>query len=79
MSAVAHHISGVLDHDSMARIVQELCESYDFRPGDRVMTMKGSVHGTIAEVLPDGRVVVRADSGVELTALPESLVRERDR
>jgi hypothetical protein len=28
-------------------------------------------------VLPDGRVVWRADTGTELTALPESLVRER--
>jgi hypothetical protein len=26
-------------------------------------------------MLPDGRVVWRADSGAELTALPESLIR----
>ena len=34
------------------------------------------MHGTIVRVLPDGRIVWRADSGTELTALPESLVRE---
>jgi hypothetical protein len=28
-------------------------------------------------VLPDGRVVWRADSGTELTTLPESLIREQ--
>ncbi len=32
--------------------------------------------GTILRVLEDGRVVWRADSGAELTALPESLIRE---
>jgi len=28
-------------------------------------------------VLPGGRVVWRADSGAELTALPESLIRQK--
>ena len=76
MSAVAHCIAGVLDHDSMAQIVNELSEAADFHPGDRVKTLRGSMHGTIVRVLEDGRIVWRADSGTELTALPESLVRE---
>jgi hypothetical protein len=77
MSAVAHCIAGVLDHDSMAQIVNELSEAADFRPGDRVKTLRGSMHGSIVRTLPDGRVVWRADTGTELTALPESLVREQ--
>ena len=66
MSAVAHHIAGVLDHESMAQIVNELSEAADFGPGDRVKTLRGSMSGTIVRVLPDGRVVWRADSGAEL-------------
>lgn len=77
MSAVAHCIAGVLDHDSMAWIVNELSQAADFQPGDRIKTLRGSVGGTILNVLPDGRVVWRADTGTELTALPESLVREQ--
>ncbi len=76
MSAVAHYIAGVLDHESMAQIVNELCESAEWKPGDRVKTLRGSMRGRIVRVLDDGRVVWRADSGSELTTLPESLVRE---
>jgi hypothetical protein len=35
MSAVAHSIAGVLDHDSMAQIVNGLSEAADFQAGDR--------------------------------------------
>ena len=76
MSAVAHYIAGVLPHDSMARIINELSESAELKPGDCVKTLRGSMHGTILRVLEDGRVVWRADSGAELTGLPESLIRE---
>ena len=76
MSAVAHYIAGVLPHDSMTRIVNELSEAADFNPGDRVKTMRGSMSGVILRVLPNGHVVWRADSGAELTGLPESLIRE---
>jgi hypothetical protein len=69
----------VLDRESMAQIVNELSEAADFQPGDRAKTLRGSMHGTIVRVLPDGRVVWRADSGAELTALPESLIREQKR
>jgi hypothetical protein len=77
ISAVAHYIAGVLDHESMAQIVNELSEAADFQPGDRVKTLRGSMSGTIIRLLPDGRVVWHADSGTELTTLPESLIREQ--
>ena len=77
ISAVAHYIAGVLDHESMSQIVNELSEAADFQPGDRVKTLRGSMSGTIVRVLPDGRVVWRSDSGPELTALPESLLRQQ--
>src|ERR1035438_8348384 len=77
ISAVAHYIAGVPDHECMAQIVNELSQAADFQSGDRVKTLRGSMSGTIVRVLPDGRVVWRSDSGAELTALPESLVREQ--
>ena len=61
----------------MTRIVDELCEASNSQPGDRAKTLRGSMTGTILRVLPDGRVVWRTDSGAELTALPESLVRQK--
>lgn len=76
-SAVAHYVAGVLDRDSMAAMLDELCESANFQPGERVKTLRGSMCGTIVRLLPDGRVVWRADSGAELTCLPESLLREQ--
>lgn len=76
-SAVAHFITGVLDHDLMVLAINELSESADFNPGDRVKTLRGSLSGTILRSLPDGRIVLRAESGVELTALPESLLKEK--
>ena len=75
-SAAAHFITGVLDRDAMVGMIDELCEAADLKLGDRVKTLRGSVLGTIIRVLPDGRVVWRADSGAELTGLPESLVRD---
>ena len=80
MSAVAHYIAGVLDRESMAEIVETLSESADFKPGDRVKTLRGSTRGSIVGVLPDGRVVWRPDgTESELTGLPESLLREKGR
>ncbi len=74
-SVVAHYVAGVLDRESMAQILEELCQAADFQPGDRVKTLRGSLRGVILRVLPDGRVAWRADSGAELVALPESLLR----
>jgi hypothetical protein len=76
-SVIGHYIAGVLDRESMTSFVESLCEAAEFKPGDRVETLRGSMSGKILRVLPDGRVVWRADSGAELTGLPESLIREQ--
>ena len=74
-SAVAHYIAGVLDREAMSAIIEELCRSASFGVGDRVKTMRGSLHGTITRVLEDGRVAVRAEGGAsEMFCLPESLL-----
>ena len=76
-SAVAHYIAGVLPREDMVAIVESLCESAELRPGDRVRTLRGSLHGVVKQVLADGKVAWQPDGGgAELTALPESLVRE---
>jgi hypothetical protein len=76
MSAVAHYIAGVLDRENMVEIVESLWQSADFKPGDRVKTLRGSTLGVIVRVLPDGRMAWRPDgSQAELIALPESLLR----
>jgi hypothetical protein len=74
-SAVAHYIAGVLGRESMVEIVESLCESAAFKPGDRVKTLRGSARGVIVRFLPDGRLAWRPDgTQSELTALPESLL-----
>lgn len=74
-SAVGHYIAGVLDRESMVNLVECFSEVAAFQAGDRVKTLKGSVTGKILRVLADGRVVVKTDTGTELTALPESLLK----
>ena len=75
-SAVAHYITGVLDRDAMEEIVEGLCETAEFKPGDRVKTLRGSTRGVIVRLHRDGRVVWRPDGATsDLTALPESLLR----
>lgn len=74
-SAAAHFITGVLDRELMIQMVNEMCEASDFKSGDEVKTLRGSMSGKILRVLKDGREIWRADSGAELTALPESLIR----
>ena len=75
-SLAAHYVAGVLDRESLESGLVSLAELADFHPGDHVKTLRGSMSGTILRVLPDGRVAWRTDSGAELIALPESLVRE---
>jgi hypothetical protein len=76
-SAVAHYIAGVLDHDAMVQIVDSLCQTAVFQVGNRVQTLRGSLHGQIVRILDDGRVVWQADGTEnELIALPESLIPE---
>ena len=77
-SAVAHYIAGVLDRKSMVEIVESLCESADFKKGDRVKTRRGSTHGVVIRLNKDGRVVWRPKgTESELLALPESLLKEK--
>ena len=74
-SAVAHYIAGVLDVEAMAQIIETLSEAADWKPGDRVKTLRGSLHGVILRILEDGRVVWHPDgTDSELTGLPESLI-----
>lgn len=76
MSAIAHYIAGVLDRESMVAIVEGLCDAADFKPGDRVKTLRGSSRGVVVRLLPDGRVAWRPNgSEAELLCLPESLLR----
>jgi hypothetical protein len=75
VSVVAHYIAGVLDRETMVNVVESLRESASFQPGDRVMTLRGSMHGVIKRILDDGRVVWQPEgTQSELTALPESLL-----
>lgn len=76
-SLAAHFVAGVLDQKSVISAIASLAGKADFQPGDRVKTLQGSVRGTILRVLKDGRVSWRADTGAELTGLPESLIREQ--
>jgi len=76
-SAAAHFITGVLDQESMVRLIESLCEAPRFKIGDHVKTMRGSTSGTVVKILDDGRIVWQPDSRKsELIAVPENLVRE---
>ena len=76
MSAVAHYIAGVLDRESMVRIVESLWNAAQFQPGDRVATLRGNTHGVVVEILDDGRIVWKPDgASLTMTALPEALQR----
>ena len=75
-SLAAHYVAGVLDREPVINGIISLAESGEFKSGDRVKTLKGSLHGTVRKVLNDGRVTWQPDaSETELTALPESLLR----
>jgi hypothetical protein len=76
-SVIGHYIAGVLDRESMAGIVEGLCETAELKSGDRVKTLRGSLNGVIQKILDDGKIVWQPDgTKSELTALPESLLRE---
>jgi hypothetical protein len=79
-SAVAHFITGVLDEDMMIDVVETLSAAADWKPGDRVKTLRGSLHGKILRILEDGRLVWQPDGmDSELIALPESLCVDEKR
>ena len=76
-SIVGHYIAGVLDRENMVNYVDSLCATVEFKPGDRVKTLRGSTSGTVIKILDDGRLVWQADdTKFELTASSESLLRE---
>jgi len=73
----AHYVGGRLDRESMALSLDALTEVADLKPGDRVRTFRGSAHGVVLELWPDGRVVWQPDgTTAELIASAESLLRE---
>ena len=75
-SAVAHYVTGVLDQHAMESIIISLSLSADFKPGERVKTLRGSTEGVVVNLLEDGRVAWKPDgTESELRALPESLLR----
>ena len=56
-----------------------LAHLVEFKPGDRVHTLKGSSRGVIIRFLPDGRVAWRPDgTQSELLALPETLLLDKE-
>lgn len=79
-SLAAHYVAGVLDSESVAGGIESLCEAAEFKPGDRVRTLKGSLRGVVRRILPDGRVAWLPEGNkAELIALPEILLREKKR
>ena len=55
-----------------------LADIANFKPGDRVKTLKGSLHGVVRRIMPDGRIAWQPDDNeAEVTALPESLLRQK--
>jgi hypothetical protein len=79
-SLAAHFVAGVLDREAMASGIESLCESTELAVGDHVRTLRGSATGIILRIQSDGRVVWRPKgSRSELIALPESLLREKNR
>ncbi len=80
MSAVAHYIAGVLPWEAMVEIVESLSAAVDWKPGDRVKTMRGSLRGVVVKMLDDGRVVWKPDgTDSELTAMPDNLCADDQR
>lgn len=72
-SAVAHYITGRLEREMMISALESLCQHVSLQPGDKVKTLKGSLHGVIVETLEDGRVKWLAETGSTFIGLPESL------
>ncbi|MBI5801133.1 MAG: hypothetical protein HZA92_10500 [Verrucomicrobia bacterium] len=75
-SAAAHYIAGVMDREAMFALIDTLAQSTEFKPGDRVQTLRGSARGVVIRTAADGRIVWRLDGGGELMALPEDLLPE---
>ncbi|HEV2318247.1 MAG TPA: hypothetical protein VGV18_00745, partial [Verrucomicrobiae bacterium] len=79
-SVVAHFITGVLHEDMMINAVDTLSATADWKPGDRVKTLRGSLKGKIVRMLEDGKIVWQPNGmESELIALPESLCAAGER
>jgi hypothetical protein len=79
-SAAAHFITGVLDRDSMVNLIGSLCETPQFKVGDRVKTLRGSTGGVIVKILGDGRIVWQTEGRKsDLIALPENLIHQKSK
>jgi hypothetical protein len=58
----------------MIEAIESLSKTVDWKPGDRVKTLRGSLHGKILRVLDDGRIVWQPEgTDSELTGLPGNL------
>jgi hypothetical protein len=79
-SAIAHFITGVLEENLMIDAVNTLSETADWKPGNRVKTLRGSLQGKILRILEDGRIVWQpSGTSSELITLPESLCADKRR
>jgi hypothetical protein len=79
-SLAAHYVAGVLDREPVTQGIVALADIANFKPGDRVKTLKNSLHGVVRQILPDGRIAWQPDDNdAELIALPESLLRQKRR
>ena len=59
----------------MIEILERLCETASFAPGDTVKTLRGSTRGVVIRILKDGRIVwTPQGSKSELIGLPETLL-----
>ncbi|MEO6034499.1 MAG: hypothetical protein ABIQ35_04515 [Verrucomicrobiota bacterium] len=70
------YVSRDLDQKTLILELEALTGPLKFEPGDRVRTFKGSMHGTILGLFPDGRLAWLTDSGAELVSSPEALLIE---
>lgn len=61
----------------MVKAIESLSETVDWKPGDRVKTLRGSLHGKVLRVLDDGKIVWRPNgTKSELTGMPENFLRD---
>jgi hypothetical protein len=73
----AHYVGGYVGRESFAASLAALSEVVELKPGNRVRTFRGSAHGVVLELMPDGRVVWQPDgTTAELITSAESLLRE---
>jgi len=66
-----------MDKAAMQNVLESMVQNESFAIGDRVQSLKGSLHGSVKTILPDGRLVVKVDgSSSTVTGLPDTFSRE---